>query len=264
MALTSVPMKVFAAPYKTRSRESSVTVVVEIDAAALDLVRKEDQLTGQFDVAVSATAGTRTRRGDGNTYDLTVRGDSRQRILEKGLRVTSEIRLNPGQYRLHVAAGTRGGRTGAVLYDIMVPDFSREPLMMSGISITSSTAADVPTFQPKDARPTGLPAPPTASREFVRGDAIVLFTELYENLWDDSEHAIAFRTELRDDDGRVIPMTIEERSSKTPQLPGGGHGFLARLPLSQVAPGNYVLHVEARAEAGARRLVTREIPIKVR
>jgi VWFA-related protein len=265
VALTSVPIKVFAAPYRGDSREGSVTVVVEIAASGLDLARNGESLSGKVDVAIGSTTGTRSLRGTEYSYDVTAQGETRERLERSGLRVTSELRLSPGQHRLHVAAGARGGRIGKVLYDITVPDFTRGALLLSGVTLTSAAAADAPTLQSKKVRPTGLPGPPTVAREFGREETVALYAELYENLgWAESDHAISLTTELRGENGRVVPMTSESRSSRAPQLAGGGHGFVAVLPLSEVPPGDYVVRVDAHSNFEPGRTVTREIPIKVR
>ena len=265
VALTSVPLRVFAAPHTTGSRAGSVTVVVEIAPSGLDLGRDGETLTGQVDVAIGATSGERALRGTGYTYDVTVRGDRREQLERNGLRIMSEITLDPGKYQLHVAAGARGGRIGKVIYDLTVPDFTRGLLAMSGISLTSTAAANVPTLQSKNAHTTSLPGPPSVSREFARDDTIVLYTELYENVWwTDADHTMSVTTELRSKDGRLMWTTSEARSSKAPQLPGGGQGFLASMPLSNVPPGSYIVRVEARSDFGEQRVVTREVPIRVR
>lgn len=80
----------------------------------------------------------------------------------------------------------------------------------------------------------------------------MLYTELYDNVWwTTSDRPLTLATELRAEDGRVIPMTAEQRSSQAAPLDSGGHAFLARLPLEDIAPGAYVLRVEARADGGA-------------
>jgi hypothetical protein len=265
VALTSVPLKVFAAPHLMQARGGSVTVVVEIAPSGLDLMRDDDTLTGRVDVAIGATSGTRTLRGTAYTYDVSVRGDRRQQLERNGLRILSEIQLDPGQYQLHVAAGARGGRIGKVLYDLTVPDFTRGLLAMSGVSLMSAAAADVPTLQSKSVRTTALPGPPSASREFTRDDTIVMYAELYENVWwTDSDHTISLKADLRAEDGRVVRTASEQRSSKAPPLADGGHGFLARIPLNEVPPGSYTVRLEAHTDFGEQRTVTREIPVRVR
>jgi hypothetical protein len=70
--------------------------------------------------------------------------------------------------------------------------------------------------------------------------------------------------DLRTDDGRVVSSTAEERSSKELGGRSGGYGFVAQVPLRDVEPGIYVIHVEARANMGARPTVARDIQIRVR
>jgi len=265
VALTSVPLKVFVAPHMARSRSGSVTVVVEIAPSGLDLMRDDDTVTGRVDVAIGATSGTRTLRGTAYTYDVSVQGDRRRQLERNGLRILSEIQLDPGQYQLHVAAGARGGRIGKVLYDLTVPDFTRGLLAMSGVSIMSEAGADVPTLQSKSVRTTALPGPPSASREFTRDDTLVMYAEVYENVWwTDSDHTISLKADLRAEDGRVVHTASEQRSSKAPPLADGGHGFLVSVPLSKVPSGSYVVRLEARSDFGEKPSVTREIPIRVR
>jgi hypothetical protein len=263
--LTAVPMKVVTSAFRTPTREASVSVVIEIPPHGLDLLLRDDALSGQVDVALGVTSGTRSLRGTEYSYPVEVRGEARDQVSRNGLRVTSELRLNPGEYTLHVAAGTRGGRFGKVLHQISVPDFSAALLTMSGLSLTSGPAAAIPTLRGRDARDISLPGPPSVSREYAREETLVVYAELYENVWwTDDEHALHLTAELRGDSGRALASRSETRSSRAAQVPGGGHGFAMPLPLADVPPGAYVLRVEGRADFGERRPVVREVAINVR
>ena len=264
VALTAVPMRVFAAPHRTAVRAGAVSVVIELPPAGISLTDQNGRLAGTIDVAVGATTATSTaRRSSQFTYDVSMVGEERERVLRHGLRLTAEVTLNPGDYRLHVAAATRGGRAGKVLFDVTVPDFSERLLAMSGLSLTSSAAADVPTLQMKSSRAT-LPAPATTTREFRRSDTLSVYVEVYENVWwTDSDHTITIATELEDASGRVIPMTSERRPSKNAQQ-ATGDPFVAELPLANVPAGSYMLRVEARSTYGTSRSVVREVPIAVK
>ena len=48
-----------------------------------------------------------------------------------------------------------------------------------------------------------LPAPPTAIREFPRGDTLALFTEVYDNQ-PKVAHRVAIKTSVIADDGKVV------------------------------------------------------------
>ena len=162
-----------------------------------------------------------------------------------------------------VAAATRGGKSGSVLYDLEVPDYSKEKFVMSGVTLTSRAAAEAPTVKAKDPLADYLPGPPTAMREFASDDTIAIFAEFYENN-PGPAHTLEFKAELRAEGGRVVRNVTEERSSADLQGGAGGYGFSARLPLDDVEPGLYVLHVEGQPRIGDLPAVSRDIQIRVR
>jgi hypothetical protein len=61
-----------------------------------------------------------------------------------------------------------------------------------------------------------------------------------------------------------VRTVAEERSSTELQGKRGGYGFNASLRLDDLVPGLYVIHVEARANAGERPTVGRDIQIRIR
>jgi hypothetical protein len=184
-------------------------------------------------------------------------------VKARGIRVLSQMNLPPGRYQLRVAVGNAGGKAGSVLYDLLVPDFYRAPLTMSGLALTAASAGEVLTVKPKDPLGDVLPGPPTTSREFAGNDVLALFAEFYENARNAPPHMLDFRAELRAEGGRVVRDASDERSSTELDKGTGGYGFDARIPLSGVEPGLYVLHVEGRSR-GATAPVSRDIQIRVR
>jgi hypothetical protein len=110
-----------------------------------------------------------------------------------------------------------------------------------------------------------LPGPPTARRTFTTTEDLVLVAELYEKRGRrDQPHTVALSAVLRGGDGRLIPLSSEERSSTAARSASGGHTFVLRLPLTNIPPGDYALQVNARSDAGQGRAVAREIPIEIR
>jgi hypothetical protein len=190
--------------------------------------------------------------------------DTYERAKARGFRVLSQATLPPGRYQVRVAAGNKAGKAGSVVYDLEVPDFSKEPLMMSGVAITSASAAQAPTIKPKDPLADFLPGPPTATREFDKGDLLVLFAEFYENGRGSAAHMLDFKAELRAEGGRVVQQVSEERSSTELQGKSGGYGFQARLPLDSADSGLYVIHVEGKSRASQDTVVSRDIQVRVR
>ncbi|HEY7056101.1 MAG TPA: hypothetical protein VH458_06235, partial [Vicinamibacterales bacterium] len=145
------------------------------------------------------------------------------------------------------------------------PDFSKGPLVMSGIAITSASASRVPTASPdpsvnefKDV----LPAPPTASRDFPRNDELAIFTEIYDNIGS-TAHRIGITASVLSDEGKTVFTTSDERRSEELQGASGGYGYTTKIPLTGLAPGRYVLRVEAKSMLGNAEPVKREVEFRV-
>jgi len=82
--------------------------------------------------------------------------------------------------------------------------------------------------------------------------------------WTDAAHSITLTTSLVADNGTVLPVSVEHRASRAPQLETGGHAFTAKVPLIEVRPGAYTLRVVAQSDFDTPRTVTHDIPIQVR
>jgi hypothetical protein len=80
----------------------------------------------------------------------------------------------------------------------------------------------------------------------------------------DPPHTVSLTAQLRADGGTVVRAVSDERSSSELRGSRGGYGFTARLPLTDVPPGLYVVHLEARANAGDRPTVSKDVQIRVR
>jgi VWFA-related protein len=264
MANPSVPMRIFAAPYKGADRQATVALAIEVDVPSLDLVERDGVHVGEVAIATTAiAAGGKVLPGQRYQARLALKPETYERAKTEGIRVMSQLELPPGRYQVRVAAGT-STRAGSVTHDVEVPDFSRQPLTMSGVSLTSESALGAFTVRTGELLATPLPGPATAMRTFRAGDTLTLYTEVYENLRNNATHTIDLTVDLRTDDGRVVSSTSEQRSST--ELGGrrsGGYGFVAQVPLRDAAAGIYVIHVEARQNIGDRPTVARDIQIRV-
>jgi VWFA-related protein len=265
LPMAGVPIKVFAAPFKGTAPNAAVALVFEVDVRNLDFVESGGTFNEQVEVAfTSVNVQGKVFPGERQTATLTLKPDTYERAKERGLRVLSQASLPPGRYQMRVAAGNKSGKAGSVVYDLEVPDFSKPPLVMSGVALTAASAGQAPTIRPKDPLKDFLPGPPTAMREFERGDLVVLFTEFYENARGAATHMLDFKAELRADGGRVVQQVTDERSSTELQGSSGGYGFQARLPLDSAEPGLYVIHIEGRSRANPDAVVSKDIQIRVR
>ena len=260
-----IPMRVFAAPYKGRDREATIAVTLETSAAELGLTQNGDSWTGEVEFASTAVdSRNKITPGQFHVAKLTLQA-TRGTPAERKIRIVDEVRLAPGRYQLRVALGNRAGRSGSVVYDLEVPDFTREPLVMSGVSLMSArTAATALPIQPPDVLKDLLPAAPTATREFATADTVGVYAEVYDNIRSGNGHDVRITAELKAEGGQSVRTVTEERTSKELDGARGGYSFTGDFPLADVAPGRYVIHIEARAETGDRPTVAHDIVITVR
>ena len=263
VSISGLPLRVFAAPFKSGRRETKVALAFEIDGGALTLTERNGLMVGGVEVGYLATdAQNKIHPGEYHISDLSLKPNEYDRLRRGGFRVLSEMRLPRGRFQIRVAVGDGSGKSGSVVYDLDVPDFARGPLTMSGVALTSAAMSSMTTMRPKDPLKSALPGPITAKREFPRDDVVTVFAEIYEAA-STVPHRIELTAELRGEDGRAFSRVTHQPSSTELGGNSGGYGFTARLPLA-VEPGAYVIRVEAQSMVGERPTVSREILIHVR
>jgi hypothetical protein len=199
---------------------------------------------------------------DRNTVNLNMKPDTANRVKAMGFRVIQSLDLAPGRYLLRVAVKEGNTRkAGVVTYDLEVPEFTKNPLTMSDIALTSALSGAAPTIRPKDPLEKLLPGPLTTYREFPSIDEIALFTEIYDNI--KQSHKTEIVSTVKAEGGQTVFETREEHDSAELAGSSGGYGFQTRVPLSKLAPGLYVLRVEATARVGDRNTVSKETVFRV-
>jgi VWFA-related protein len=265
LPMAGIGMKAFAAPFKGTAPNAAVAIAVEIEAGAFTYVEKNGTFTNDLELALAATdVKGKTFPGDRNMINLAFKPDTLARVKARGFRVVTQIDLPPGRYQLRITAAESTGKVGSVFYDLEVPDFYKAPFTMSGLAITAASAGQTPTARAKDPLKDFLPAAPTAAREFARGDELALFAEFYENAPGAPAHKLDITTTVRSDAGRVVFQNQEERASTELQRGRGGYGYNTRIPLTDLEPGMYVLHIEAKSRAATDRGVGRDVQFTVR
>ena len=191
--------------------------------------------------------------------------DTAQRVAAFGLPGDLDRSIcRPAATSLRVGAREENTKkAGSVSYDLEVPDFTKEPLLMSGLALTSAASsrrADGPLEGPAAAAAARPARPPTVSsprrtkwRCSPRSTTTPPTGRTRSNI----------RATLRAEGGQSVFQTSEERDSTELKGSTGGYGFAARIPLKDVAPGLYVLRVEAQSQLGDRPMVARETVIRV-
>ncbi len=263
LPISGLTLDAFAAPFKGAEPDASVLVAVEVPGTDFAFAERGGRFVDDLEMSMQAIDQSgKIRGGDHNAVKLDLRPETHAFVLQHGVRFLSRVSLPPGHYQLRIAAHEQNAsRVGSVLYDLVVPDFTDAPLMMSGLVLTSGAAAGTPTPKADPELAKVLPAPPTTARTFAAGDALAIFTEVYDNK-PGTPHSVDITASVLADDGHVVYKTEDVRQSSELGGTRGGYGYTAEIPLKDVAPGLYVLRVEARSRLGGDP-VTREVQFRV-
>jgi VWFA-related protein len=259
-----LPLALSTAVFKGADNKGAVVLSTLIAARDLPLTETGGTFTNRLEVVVSATDyGGKAHPGDRATLTLGLKPDSVPRLRAGGFRVLNQIDLPPGRYQLRIAVmETETRRAGSVATDIEVPDFTREKLAISGLALTSALSGITPTARSKDPLAKMLPGPMTTYRDFVVGDELALFAEIYDNTGK-QPHKVDLEATLKAEGGQTVFQTREERDSSELAGGPGGYGFSARIPLKDVAPGLYVLRVAGRSRVADQPEAARETIVRV-
>ena len=258
-----LPMGVTAAAFKGTLPNASVVVVTQLGGRQLSFTQQDGKFLNTIELSMIAIdAQGKIRNGDRSKIDLALSPQTHQAVLAGGFRMLTRLDLPPGRYQLRLAARESGGLVGSLPYDLVVPDFSKEPMSISGLVITSLSSAMTPTARSDEQLKDVLPGPPSVMRDFVQGDTLSLFAEVYDNDTK-SPHRVDILTTLIGEDGRQAFKIEDERNSSELQGSRGGYGYTAKIPLADVAPGRYLLRVEARSRLRSDAPVSRETEIRV-
>lgn len=263
LPLSGLPMAVTAAVFKGPAPNGSVVISALVNGSSLPMAEAGGMLKNDLEaIAVATNDKGKTFTTGRNTVTLNMKPDTAKRVAATGFRIISSMDLAPGHYTLRVAV--REGNTkksGSVNFDLDVPDFLKDPLTMSDIALTSQLSGVAPTIRPKDPLEKMLPGPLTSYREFPQADEIALFTEIYDNV--KQAHKTQITATVKAEGGTQVFQTKEERDSADLKGSAGGYGFEARIPLKQMAPGLYVLRVEAMTQVGDRATTAKEVVFRV-
>ena len=257
--VSGLGMRIFAAPFKGAAPNASVLIGVEV--VGRDLALGPNTKVELSYLAVDAKGKSFGAKTD--TLTLNLRPETRTRVEGSGIRILNRMDLPPGRYQVRVAIPRRRRRRrighlrsrdsrlpeAAVQHERPAPHVDCRALRCCRSRADEQTR-------------TVMPAPPVAQRTFPQNDEIALFTEIYDD-------GTAPRTRwtssppIRSDEGTIFFKNEEERDSKELEGKRGGYGYTARIPLTGLAPGPYVLSVEARSRLRNNLVASRQIRINV-
>ena len=263
LPLPGLPLAVTATVFKGPAQKGSVVISTFVHGGSLPFTEEKGMFKNDLEIVGIATDDKgKSFTTDRNTVNLNMKPDTANRVKAMGFRVIQSLDLDPGRYLLRVAVKEGNTRkAGVVTYDLEVPHFTKNPLTMSDIALTSALSGAAPTIRPKDPLEKLLPGPLTTYREFPPMDEIALFTEIYDNI--KQPHKTEIVATVKAEGGQTMFETREEHDSSELAGSAGGYGFQTRVPLSKLAPGLYVLRVEATARVGDRHTVAKETVFRV-
>ena len=263
LQMSGLKLAVFAAPMKGPARKAAIALVTEFLGREFAFTEKDGKFLNTLEMSYMAVDKLgKVADGKRDAVALSFKPETYRRVLEAGMRVQSRLELPPGSYQLRVAVRESGGRTGSVFYDLFVPDFAKDPLSISGVVVTSTAAGAVPTAGAIAEIGDALKTPPTASRVFSAADELSVLAEVYDNQGALS-HSVDIMATLKAE-GRVqVFSNSETRSSKELGGASGAYGYTNRIPLKGLAPGLYVLTIEARSTLGGTAKVSRDVQIRI-
>jgi VWFA-related protein len=260
-----------ASAFRSRGREASVVLVVEVDPAQLVFEDRGGSYGTDLELQITATdplSKTPVR----STHDvaaLRLRPETHAVVTREGIRITRRLDLLPGRYRLQFGVRDKtGGAVGTVFSDLDVPDFTRGPLGLSGLLLVSAAATRTPTAEPDPRLAARLPGPHTARREFPVNDTLAVFAEVYGAGLAPSQRPAA-RTTVLAEDGRVVYVAEQVGGELIPAGEGGAPAagrweHHVTIPAAKLGTGRFTLRVEALTRPGAASTVVRELPITIR
>jgi VWFA-related protein len=263
LPLPALPLAVTATVFKGAAQKGSVVISTFVHGGSLPFVEEKGIFKNDLEVVGIATDDKgKSFSTDRNTVNLVMKPDTANRVKATGFRVIQSLDLAPGRYMLRVAVKEGNtSKAGMVTYDLEVPEFTKSPLTISDIAMTSALSGTAPTIRPKDPLEKILPGPLTTYREFPSIDEIALFTEIYDNV--KQPHKTEIIATVKAEGGQTVFEAREERDSSELAGSAGGYGFQTRVPLNKLAPGLYVLRVEATARISDRATVSKESVFRV-
>ena len=266
LPVSGIPMRVFAAAFKGPMDLATVAFAIELDPSAFNFVNQDGRWVESLEMAtVIVPAGGTARPGDHSKKTLALMPALYEAVKSRGARIVGQTDLPPGRYQLRVAAGTAGGRTGSTVYDLDVPDYSTAPLTLSGLVLNSDESSQTPTMPASRTQAPAFPiGAPAATRSFSQKDEpLTLFGEVYDNARTGAAREVSITTTLRNATGGVVRTITSRGSPVEPDARTGVSRFIARIPLADLTPGRYVIHVEAGGDVGDRPSASRDIQILV-
>ena len=243
LPVRGLPLSASVVPLaSTGSGDPVALVVVGVDPVAAvngDVVRP---LSGPAELYVSAlTMTAQSKSEERQSVDLGA-------ALSRHHDVVSRLELKPGSYEIRAAVAADDGRTGSVITYVDVPNFRTEALSLSGLALTSMPAGTGVAARGADL----LPFIPTARRTFAVSETLRSFVKVYQG-GTDPIAPVQFEVRILDTRGQVM-LNAGGPLDAGRWNPDRSADVGLDMPLLRLAPGEYLLSIEAtEGKHSARR-----------
>jgi len=256
LSVTGLGLELFTTPLKGAGADSSIVVGGRITGDLMLAPRSQIALSYQV-----FTKENRVQAGEYKVFTLDFAPRSRERVTEDGLSFADRISLAPGSYELRYVVDQPGANVGSVVVPLVVPAFD-EPLTISGIVLGALSATDQVTLREDLELRSLLGGAPTSIRRFPVGDLLAAAAEVYSDDPKTTGEDVDVSATIVAAGGKTVLSETAEPVAVGNGQPGRW-GFKVEMNLGDLAPGDYVLTLEATSRRRPSQPVRRQIPFVV-
>ena len=257
-------LSVAAAPFD--APKDNVAVTIEIVGRNLKFTPDKGLFTNTVEVSMlPLEARGKAQQGRRSEVKLNLKPQTAQVLSATAVRLAPRLTLPPGRYQLRVAAKETGGLTGSVFYDL-----TRAGLHEGEVQHERRRAdrrhrpGHADRRRGPDPQADAAGAADDAARVLPDRRAGALRRDLRQAADRRAAHGrrddapgVRDRQGSRAHRGRAQEQRVPDRQGR------GFFGYSAQVPLADVAPGRYMLQVEAKARTKDAPAVRREMLITI-
>jgi VWFA-related protein len=254
LPVSGLALTMFTSPFKGEDGRGSVVIGAQLHAADL-------RLDGGQEIEVARVAiDTEGRALEDSVATFTLNLRERDTADQGGLRYFDRLDLPPGRHEIRLVVHQPGGVTGSLVGHVEVPDFSRKAVTISGLIVSALSDPPGRTLRDDATVQKALAANPTITRQFTTGDTVTAWAEIYDNR-NEPPKTIPVASRILSSSGDVVMTRSRVLSAGDPLT--SRFDYRERFELGDLAPGDYVLEVEAGVAAKKKPRVMRTLPFTI-
>ena len=252
LPVPGIPLRVFAAPIGLDQTKTTVPVVVEVAIDKFRFDEKDGELHDRVEILIVALDDKgEVVENQPRGYDLAIRPEIRDYMLEDGFRSMLVLELPPGSYQLRIGVHETGAdRIGSVYYDLDVPGTADDDPVMSGLLLTSRDDSGIPVAASEEDKKR-VPVIPSTRRRFASDDELIVYAEAFEPKKESARTDLTLQALVRSAAGDVVYQLGNRDEMKTRSSDHLSQEF--RIDLSRLPPGHFTLELQTLDEDGSIR-----------